>query len=428
LVFSGYLREIVAMKVQSEMSPYLKIQKERYRLFDRFSNDVTIHGFRYMFDQQHWSRRFLWFLLNTLIFALSFLLFYQIIVDFVQYKTTTTLTTLHDDMGEIQFPTITVCPFNSASQTKLQNIFRSLNMTFDPASHKSIEDPLIKQALAKFVTLKAANITNLYSVAALYQLNYTDMTSGDIPKQFMQTPCLFYGKGCTTEDFKTVYTWFGSSMCFQFNSFRKHTTSRKPATLSPIEGFTLLLDLKLYDDFSFGFPAQGISITISSYGHPYKVFDGTTSFVSRPGDLAYVKLSLKKAIRIPQPFPNGCGVEEYQIIRREYPYTQAMCWMDCILQKVYIKCGCVGYEVQDEVTNGTEICGLKENECYLKTRRNFTKTKREDCWAKCPKQCDEISYQVSLSSGNLGNTGIFNRLSRLKSWNKTTEQARDYVR
>ena len=286
----------MAMKVQSETSPTLKIKKERHRLFHQFSNDVTIHGFRYMFDQQHWSRRLVWFFLNTLIFALSFLLFYQIMLDFVQYKTTTTLTTLHNGMGDIQFPTITICPFNSASQTKLQNIFRAVNMTFDPTSHKPIQDPLVQQALRKFVALRSTNINNLYSVGALYQLNFTDMTSGEILKQFMPTPCLFYGENCTEKDFKTVNTWFGSSLCFQFNSFQENTASRKPATLSPIEGFALVLDLKLYDDFSFGFPVQGISITISSYGHPYKVFDGTTSFVSRPGDLAYVKLSLKKVI------------------------------------------------------------------------------------------------------------------------------------
>ena len=50
------------------------------------------------------------------------------------------------------------------------------------------------------------------------------------------------------------------------------------------------------------------------------------------------------------------------------------------------------------------------------------------CWKKCPRECKKLSYKVDLSTGKVGNRKIFENLSKLKSWNKTENEAEEYVR
>ena len=87
-----------------------RIKEERKRLFHEFSEGVTVHGFRFMFDQHHWCRRLLWVAINTTIFCFSFVLFYGIVLDFIASKTVTTVEKGLLQLHEIEFPTVTVCP------------------------------------------------------------------------------------------------------------------------------------------------------------------------------------------------------------------------------------------------------------------------------------------------------------------------------
>ena len=56
------------------------------------------------------------------------------------------------------------------------------------------------------------------------------------------------------------------------------------------------------------------------------------------------------------------------------------------------------------------------------------KTQREYCSKQCPRSCKETSYDVEVSAGALGDQRIFQKLSELKSWNKTLAEAKSYVR
>ena len=49
---------------------------------------------------------------------------------------------------------------------------------------------------------------------------------------------------------------------------------------------------------------------------------------------------------------HGCGTGKYKVISETYPYSQVMCWIDCILAFVFEKCGCLGVEMTDEVPIG----------------------------------------------------------------------------
>ena len=56
------------------------------------------------------------------------------------------------------------------------------------------------------------------------------------------------------------------------------------------------------------------------------------------------------------------------------------------------------------------------------------KHERDNCSKQCPRACEETSYDVEVSSGALGDRRIFQKLSELKSWNKSLSEAKSYVR
>ena len=58
----------------------------------------------------------------------------------------------------------------------------------------------------------------------------------------------------------------------------------------------------------------------------------------------------------------------------------------------------------------------------------ITEEHRDTCSKQCPRACEETSYDVEVSSGAIGDPGAFQRLSELKSWNKSISEAKSYAR
>jgi len=86
------------------------VKTRRKILFERFAANATLHGFRYLV-QDNRKRKCLWLIIILACFSFAGVLFYSILYDFLTYKTTT-ITTVVYDKTEIEFPTITVCPIN----------------------------------------------------------------------------------------------------------------------------------------------------------------------------------------------------------------------------------------------------------------------------------------------------------------------------
>lgn len=51
---------------------------------------------------------------------------------------------------------------------------------------------------------------------------------------------------------------------------------------------------------------------------------------------------------LPSPYHTKCGVKEYNLVKG-YPYSKAMCHLDCLISFIYKECGCLGYDVEEYV-------------------------------------------------------------------------------
>ena len=92
---------------------------QRRLLFKDFRENVTMHGFRFLFEGSL-LRRFIWFLITSTITAFVVILFYNLLFDYLEHKTVTNYDIEYVD--RLDFPTVSICPLNTVSNRKLQNL------------------------------------------------------------------------------------------------------------------------------------------------------------------------------------------------------------------------------------------------------------------------------------------------------------------
>ena len=242
-----------------------RIRDERKKLFQEFCGSVTLHGFRFIFEEKH-IRRIIWLLITTGIFLLSIILFFEILQDFLEYKTVTTYKTEYVTR-DIRFPTVTICPLNGKSIIKLNKTIKKFNLTHDEfiqnidkltVNKVNFTDPNVKQMFQK---LKKGNLTTYKDLLASYQLTYKDMVHDNhLMPAFEVPPCKFYDRECTMDDFSIVRAWFVESLCLQFNPFKGAGKSKRPTPLSYLDGLQVFLDLNEEEEFGTIHNLQGITI------------------------------------------------------------------------------------------------------------------------------------------------------------------------
>ena len=273
------------------------VRRERAELFESFSNGVTLHGFRFLFDKKNPHRRWIWLLLTTGMFAFSVILFRQIVVDFFGFKMVTSIMNKHELADGIEFPTITICPFSTISRRKLTASLERFNVTSETiksAEAYGFEATNQSKEGQRFMEqIMSINMTES-DIYKLYQLNYTELTTGDIIETFNRQPCQFYTNSCSYNDLKETSAWYGIGKCFQFNYYVEGKASLKPESMSSVDGLWMLMDIQSEDSLANNFDVEGLSITISPYGNPTKTFEGSKYIVIKPGDMAFIKLKVKK--------------------------------------------------------------------------------------------------------------------------------------
>ena len=299
------------------MHAVLKTKRERREeRFQTFCSDVTLHGFRYLFEGSA-VRRCGWVLICLLSFVVSFLLFYNLVEDYLDRKTiTSNFVRLQKDL--LDFPTITVCPLTSRSASKLHKLSKTLNvsmndylnfyqnLTTDQASQELFSNPKVIRIMNK---LKQNNMTTPSQILFNHHFcgNNTIQNSplSKTLEHGNQGCTFFQGKPCPVERIKCSEV-APQSVCFKFNWYDINKPSVKsPMSLRYYDGFQMHLDLS--DTFNWEEDTltksllHGVVITIEPYGKPYKRFDtNLPRFELTPGTFHVFKMQEKRV----KPFIN----------------------------------------------------------------------------------------------------------------------------
>lgn len=276
-----------------------QVENKRKVFLTEFASNVTLHGFRYLFEQKG-IRRLIWFIITTGCFSFSIVLFYSILKDFLTYKTTTATTTDYD-RRKINFPTITLCPINYVSMKKLKSISNSISpkefmSTFSLLRKEEFDQshPNVSELLA---FLKQNNISTVKEMTRLYELELPEMVDDEIVQKISGGAhyCYFERQPCTTENFTTVSTW-SASLCSQFNGYSENRKVPLEVQSKGLNsGFSMTLNLHTEESIFSDYPFEGIILSVQSFGTPHQMPEYSKNIVLPTGSLSLIDISTKKA-------------------------------------------------------------------------------------------------------------------------------------
>ena len=200
--------------------------------------------------------------------------------------------------------------------------------------------------------------------------------------------------------------------CYTFNAERFYSNGSKidlktSSIAGPFYGLELLLYVNVYEPLladsvdSFG---AIIRIGNSSYSTHYTKADG---ILILPGTLTHVAVNRELKSLQPKPY-SDCeidsnspkfiqGLDLYNLIAQSnYLYTQELCFIQCYQEFLIDKYNCSDPNYLSLFTNVSE-CTYEKYKFGPDDVFNVNFINKH-CFAKCPLECDQISFKTSLSS------------------------------
>ena len=139
------------------------IREYRRKLYNKFKNNITIHGYRQLSTEKGW-RKIMWAVVMTLLTTFAVYLSYHMLLDF-GYQTVLEYEN-EDGDAHLNYPTITICTNSPVYSEKAYNNF-PVNITL-----QEFKD-FYKEILSSVGFLYNTTNSSRTILKALYQINIT---------------------------------------------------------------------------------------------------------------------------------------------------------------------------------------------------------------------------------------------------------------
>jgi len=389
-----------------------------------FYSTTTLHGFHYIFDQTG-IRKLGWLIAVLASGFLAFYLLQGIFTDYAKLKTVAISREVYAK-GSMNFPTFSICPFNAVTLKDFSNeskynkfwqFFEQYNSNFTD-----------KEAMTELMTelLDETNTTSVLEFIERFEINLHQMMYNDVVKATKFRPCRFGKKTCNETEFRKIFPFpyddFG--MCHQFNMFQPDEEVRK---IEVGDGMGMTLNIFTDEMAIENRPYHGLAVFIHPYGSPLSVASASYVPIS-PGTINMVFVEAEEKHLLPPPYDSRCGKRPFDYIDSRFPYTQAMCQLDCHAKYLFEESECLGLEylyyvdkkllcvnASQFVNNKAAINQLVEKEIPKK------------CLHTCPVECDTLKYTISTSQTKIGTKKTFDNIMMLPNWTRNYEETKDYV-
>ena len=247
---------------EEKLKKFKELDTEQHKKFKKewkeFYSSTTLHGFHYIFDQVG-VRKLFWIILMLMCIVLWFYLCQGIIFDFSKLKTVATSREVYHH-GPRDFPTVSLCPFNSVSND-------SKDWDFYNEITGKMKIKKGSQVLKKFEKYK--NETNTSSILDVSQYSMKYMMDDEVVQKLDTGSCTFNDEPCNASVFKRIYPLNdGYKVCYQFNGFDKGKESRTISSRS--KGLWIAINLKTDLVKREQKPYHGVAVFIHPYEMPLK--------------------------------------------------------------------------------------------------------------------------------------------------------------
>jgi Amiloride-sensitive sodium channel. len=254
-----------------------KIAEDRMtikQIFNRYVQNSTLHGFRFIFMDTFYARRFLWFVLTCSFAVIFFMELEKSIKLYYQYPFTT-LSTI-EYVPELNFPAISICNLNNYKASRIRKSKLSTLYERD-------QFPFHGEPFNPGFDIPGSEVIDTFEA--------TSQTMKDIFKscEWKSRDTAKTGKPnlCGTMNF-TRYANLEGETCFTFNADTKNILSLNETGLNM--AFKLELDLRVKDSVQ-SLQEVGVKIVIHDQNETPLHNAG---FIVSPGFQTFVEMKVKK--------------------------------------------------------------------------------------------------------------------------------------
>uniref|UniRef100_A0A914X325 Uncharacterized protein n=1 Tax=Plectus sambesii TaxID=2011161 RepID=A0A914X325_9BILA len=380
---------------------------------NRFADDTSMLGFRYLHVRYKTWFRILWALLLAFFLGLTvYQVFSRISYYFIKNPLTTVRT--YDTPTFLQFPTVLVC---NKLQVKASAIARM--------------NPQLLKVMAKMRGDDYSLVNNSKLSAELERFDHIDLL--DIFRNAQQSVDDFilgcqYGKSASCTDYvRPVQTPHG--LCFAISP---NLTVERPG---PETTLSLLLNLETYDVIPGWVPEPGVIVSIYSHDAPMTVFYGEGTHLS-PGKIMTIPVNdIRKLTR----HQTACGTMKLHYFPKS-EYSRAACYWDVTYAAIEEHCGCTPLRspalrnrynrteprmktdtiIANETKKDENICTLREEFDCVQVALEKPADPETDKRKFCPEDCDDVSYSTIIFGNPLDSASIASHLP--SDWEEEKEK------
>lgn len=343
------------------------------QIFNRYVQNSTLHGFRFIFMKTFVIRRLAWAILTCALTAAFLKELYDSVDLFFEYPFTTTSTIEY--VPSLKFPAISLCNMNNFDANRIKNskLKKVYDMGMIPFDHKW-GDPgydIPGEELISILRNSSQPIKNDL-------LRHCEWRSRETAKTGVPTLC-------GAPNFTKFSNLFGQT-CYTFNPgemFGKTELHLNETGLNL--ALKLELDLKANDTLH-GVQEVGLKVVVHDQEESPLQQAG---FVVSPGFHTFVEMNVRKTENLKPPYATKCGETPLKYWKRDY--RQSQCFLEQLSEKVKNNCHCRSGFMLDK---SLPYCSLNQTlTCLIPIVHQFDRKTNSEC----PVDCETIQYITSLS-------------------------------
>ena len=391
------------------------IPKRKTNLVDKLGKVIgeqieswTTHGIPNVIRSKYIFAKIVWAILFLTAIGFSIYFLYNTVKEYLEFNVTTEVRLIN--VNELEFPVITICDRNMASNDEgveyLRDLFNATGISFSDFNLNRYYDYITKEYAFKY----------FYPIP-IKDRKRMSANIGQMLRAGVYGNAIFDNYQLKENDFEWIFNpYFGN--CYRFN------TDSKMKSKANIPCF---LSMNLYSRLPFIFEfldkKQSLFIQISSKKtNPFKYLDDAVEIPT--GVKSMLKISKSVFNKQKRPY-SDCDLTEDDNGNIEYPstfdrkyfdqiktagyeYSQSLCISFCQLDKIGNNCTFRASSINapnnmDNFCPDTNINPFKDNSTIsgLFSKYFYNLAIDEDCAKYCPKECKTEKYETFLTNSDL---------------------------
>ncbi|XP_068716303.1 acid-sensing ion channel 2-like [Montipora capricornis] len=371
-------------------------------LWQEFLHSLTLHGFRFIFEEGPKIRRIIW--LVILIFAL-FMLLLQSKKSIQKYFDRPITTTVQVEfLDQITFPAVSICNFNLFPYYLINGTIGEKVMSIlAPQNYIDNKEEVLfaRSPIPNFLNYlrrhrrkeskKADDDDDVDVLGDETAFGFDDTFDF---AQFVRThghridhmikKCRWKSQPCGPENFTAVITEFG--LCYTFNSGLKGHPLLKVQRAGVDYGLRLSLSVQQDQYYGSLRDSSGFKVMVHDQEEPPLINE--LGFAIQPGTHTFCGLRKEVMHNLPKPFKTAC---EDKYLAGFKKYTKSACLLKCRADYVISMCKCRSYDLEGEAPP----CLPQEVKNCVWPAMEIFRNESNNC--ECPVPCEITKYQVQLS-------------------------------